>query len=168
MQLSAAKTRILPCSRHRLAGKTRCEFLGVELRWGKDRKGQEHLKRRTARQNLGPRSSASPRGVRSTATCGCQACASGSTPNSGVRQLLRSPWERRQPEKVLQQRHTAFAEVAQAASPPPPLYLARRPRSPGALQSCPPTDRGTTQDETGSPENLSRRAAASLDVRQRV
>jgi group II intron reverse transcriptase/maturase len=52
LQLSAAKTRMIPCSRHRLAGKTRCEFLGCEFRWGKDRKGQEHLKRRTARKKL--------------------------------------------------------------------------------------------------------------------
>jgi RNA-directed DNA polymerase len=50
--LSAAKTRIMPCRRHRLAGKTRGEFLGFELRWGKDRKGQEHRKRRTARKKL--------------------------------------------------------------------------------------------------------------------
>jgi len=40
----------MACRRHRLAGQTRFEFLGVELRWGKDRKGQEHLKRRTARK----------------------------------------------------------------------------------------------------------------------
>jgi RNA-directed DNA polymerase len=47
---SAAKTRIIPCSRHRLAGQTSFEFLGLELRWGKDRKGRAHLKRRPARQ----------------------------------------------------------------------------------------------------------------------
>ena len=35
-------------------------------------------------------------------------------------------------------------------------------RSTGALQSCPTTDRWTTQDETGSPQDLSRLAAASI------
>jgi hypothetical protein len=52
LELSAAKTRIIPFSRHRLAGQTSLEFLGFEFRWGKDRKGREHLKRRTARQKL--------------------------------------------------------------------------------------------------------------------
>jgi hypothetical protein len=52
LELSGAKTRLIPCSRHRLAGKTRFEFLGCEFRWGKDRKGQDHLKRRTTRQKL--------------------------------------------------------------------------------------------------------------------
>ena len=52
LELSAAKTRIIPFSRPRHAGKTSCEFLGFEFRWGKDRKGQDHLKRRTARKKL--------------------------------------------------------------------------------------------------------------------
>jgi len=52
LELSAAKTRLIPCSRYRQAGKTSCEFLGCEFRWGKDRKGKDHLKRRTARTKL--------------------------------------------------------------------------------------------------------------------
>jgi hypothetical protein len=52
LDLSAAKTRILPFSQHRQAGQTRFEFLGFEFRWGKDRKGKDHLKRRTARKKL--------------------------------------------------------------------------------------------------------------------
>ena len=52
LALSGAKTRIIPCNRHRLAGKTSCEFLGCECRWGKARKGKDHLKRRTARKKL--------------------------------------------------------------------------------------------------------------------
>jgi RNA-directed DNA polymerase len=52
LELSGAKTRIIPFSRHRLAGKTSFEFLGFEFRWGKDRKGQDHLTRRTARKKL--------------------------------------------------------------------------------------------------------------------
>jgi hypothetical protein len=52
LELSAAKTRIIPCSRHRRAGQTSVEFLGFELRWGKDRKGKDHLKHRTARKKL--------------------------------------------------------------------------------------------------------------------
>ncbi len=52
LRLSGAKTRIIPFSRHRQAGKTSFEFLGFEFRWGKDRKGRDHLKRRTARKKL--------------------------------------------------------------------------------------------------------------------
>jgi RNA-directed DNA polymerase len=52
LELSGAKTRIIPFSRHRQAGKTSFEFLGFEFRWGKDRKGRDHLKRRTARKKL--------------------------------------------------------------------------------------------------------------------
>ncbi len=52
LALSAAKTRIIPFSRHRDGGKTSFEFLGFEFRWGKDRKGKDHLKRRTARKKL--------------------------------------------------------------------------------------------------------------------
>ena len=51
LELSGAKTRVLPCRRHRQAGKTRCALLGCAWRWGKDRKGRDHLKRRTARKN---------------------------------------------------------------------------------------------------------------------
>jgi group II intron reverse transcriptase/maturase len=52
LELSGAKTRIIPFSRHRQARKTSFEFLGFEFRWGKDRKGRDHLKRRTARKKL--------------------------------------------------------------------------------------------------------------------
>ena len=79
-----------------------------------------------------------------------------------VLQLLRSPRERRQPARVLQQGHADFTEVAQSAQPTPQLHLARLHGSVGALQSCPTTDRRTTQDETGSPQDLSRPAVASI------
>jgi hypothetical protein len=52
LELSGAKTRSIPFSRYRQAGKMRFEFLGFEFRWGKDRKGQDHRKRRTARKKL--------------------------------------------------------------------------------------------------------------------
>ena len=52
LALSAAKTRLIPCSRSRQAGQTRCAFLGCALRWGQERKGHEHLKRPTARTQL--------------------------------------------------------------------------------------------------------------------
>jgi RNA-directed DNA polymerase len=52
LELSGAKTRIIPFSRYRQVGKMRFEFLGFEFRWGKDRKGKDHLKRRTARKKL--------------------------------------------------------------------------------------------------------------------
>ena len=42
LALSGAKTRLIPFSRHRCAGKTSFEFLGFEFRWGKDHKGKDH------------------------------------------------------------------------------------------------------------------------------
>jgi len=51
-ELSGAKTRLLPCSRHPAAAPTRCEFRGLALQWGKDRAGKEPRKRRTSRQKL--------------------------------------------------------------------------------------------------------------------
>jgi RNA-directed DNA polymerase len=52
LELAAAKTRMIPFSRDRAAGRTSFEFLGFEFRWGKDRTGKDHLKRRTARKKL--------------------------------------------------------------------------------------------------------------------
>jgi len=52
LELAAEKTRVIPFSRHRLAGKTSFDVLGFEFRWGKDRSGKDHLKRRTARKRL--------------------------------------------------------------------------------------------------------------------
>ena len=49
-ELAGAKTRKIPCSRDRAAGRTSVECLGCACRWGKDRQGQAHRKRRTARQ----------------------------------------------------------------------------------------------------------------------
>jgi hypothetical protein len=52
LELSAEKTRVIPFSRYRQAGKTSFDFLGFEFRWGKDRGGKPHVKRRTSRQKL--------------------------------------------------------------------------------------------------------------------
>jgi group II intron reverse transcriptase/maturase len=52
LELSVAKTRLIPFQRYQRAGQTSFEFLGFEFRWGKDRKGKDHLKRRTARKKL--------------------------------------------------------------------------------------------------------------------
>ncbi len=51
---SGAKTRRIPFSRHRLAGKTSFELLGCEVRWGKARQGQDPRQRRPARQKRPP------------------------------------------------------------------------------------------------------------------
>lgn len=50
LELSAEKTRGIAVSRHPPAPKTRVEFLGVEVRGDKDRAGQAHVTRRTARK----------------------------------------------------------------------------------------------------------------------
>ena len=51
LELAAAKTRVIPFSRHR-RGETAFDFLGFEFRWGTDRQGQARLKRRTARKKF--------------------------------------------------------------------------------------------------------------------
>ena len=51
LELAQDKTRVMPFSRYR-QGETSFEFLGVEFRWGVNRKGQAGLKRRTARKRL--------------------------------------------------------------------------------------------------------------------
>jgi RNA-directed DNA polymerase len=50
--LAPEKTRILPFSRQQPTGQGSFEFLGFEFRWGQDRAGKAHLKRRTARVKL--------------------------------------------------------------------------------------------------------------------
>lgn len=50
--LATEKTRILPFSRQQPTGQGSFAFLGFELRWGWDRAGKAHLKRRTARPKL--------------------------------------------------------------------------------------------------------------------
>jgi len=49
LELAGDKTRMRPCSRQPAAAPTRFEVLGCEVRWGKDRAGKAHLKRRTSR-----------------------------------------------------------------------------------------------------------------------
>jgi RNA-directed DNA polymerase len=52
LALAPEKTRILPFSRQPSPGPSSFEFLGFEFRWGQDRAGKAHLKRRTARPKL--------------------------------------------------------------------------------------------------------------------
>ena len=52
LTLATEKTRILPFSRQQPTGQGSFEFLGFEFRWGQDRAGKAHLKRRTARPKL--------------------------------------------------------------------------------------------------------------------
>ena len=52
LELSAAKTRVIPFSQHHDLGRSSFDFLGFEFRWGKDRAGKPHLKRRTSRKRL--------------------------------------------------------------------------------------------------------------------
>jgi group II intron reverse transcriptase/maturase len=51
LELAAEKTRVIPFSRH-LPESTSFEFLGFEFRWGRDRSGRPHVKRRTSRKKL--------------------------------------------------------------------------------------------------------------------
>jgi group II intron reverse transcriptase/maturase len=52
LELSAEKTRAMRFSRNCQPGKASFDFLGFEFRWGKDRGGRLHLKRRTTRKRL--------------------------------------------------------------------------------------------------------------------
>ena len=52
LKLSPGKTRVTEFSRDQQTGKSSFEFLGFEFRWGKDRSGKPHLKRRTSRKKL--------------------------------------------------------------------------------------------------------------------
>lgn len=50
LQLSMEKTRVIRFDRD--SGKESFDFLGFQFRWGKDRSGKAHLKRRTSRKKL--------------------------------------------------------------------------------------------------------------------
>jgi group II intron reverse transcriptase/maturase len=52
LELSAEKTRVIPFGQQHPLGKTSFDFLGFEFRWGRDRVGKPHLKRRTTRKRL--------------------------------------------------------------------------------------------------------------------
>lgn len=52
LELSAEKTRVIPFSPQHDLGRTSFDFLGFEFRWGRDRKGKPHLKRRTSRKRM--------------------------------------------------------------------------------------------------------------------
>jgi group II intron reverse transcriptase/maturase len=51
LELSAEKTRVIAFERGQ-PGQESFEFLGFEFRWGKDRQGKAHIKRRTSRKKL--------------------------------------------------------------------------------------------------------------------
>src|SRR5262245_58547525 len=50
LELSPDKTRVIPFTRPQVLGHTSFDCLGVAFRWGRDRAGKPHLKRRTSRQ----------------------------------------------------------------------------------------------------------------------
>jgi RNA-directed DNA polymerase len=50
LELSEEKTRVIRFTSFSPQDKESFEFLGFEFRWGKDRKGKSHLKRRTSRK----------------------------------------------------------------------------------------------------------------------
>ena len=52
LKLSEKKTRVKRFSRDHQPGKASFDFLGFEFRWGEDRGGRPHLKRRTSRKKL--------------------------------------------------------------------------------------------------------------------
>ena len=82
LELSAAKTRVIPFDREPPTGKSRFEFLGFEFYRGKDRKGRPHLPFLAAGQgsagrhgsDCGPPWSVSPDGAGISGTWSCGNC----------------------------------------------------------------------------------------------
>jgi RNA-directed DNA polymerase len=52
LEVAPEKTRVIPFHHQHNRGRTSFDFLGFEFRWGADRAGKPHLKRRTARKKL--------------------------------------------------------------------------------------------------------------------
>ena len=52
LEVAPDKTRVIAFSGQHARGRTSFDFLGFEFRWGSDRAGKPHLKRRTARKKL--------------------------------------------------------------------------------------------------------------------
>jgi RNA-directed DNA polymerase len=52
LERAVGKTRVIPCTRQQVPGHTSFDVLGFECRWGRDRPGKPHRKRRTSRQKL--------------------------------------------------------------------------------------------------------------------
>jgi RNA-directed DNA polymerase len=52
LEVAPDKTRVIPFSSQQARGRTSFDFLGFEFRWGTNRAGKPHLKRRTARKTL--------------------------------------------------------------------------------------------------------------------
>lgn len=52
LEVAPDKTRVIPFSHQHARGRTSFDFLGFEFRWGTDRAGKPHVKRRTARKKL--------------------------------------------------------------------------------------------------------------------
>jgi RNA-directed DNA polymerase len=50
LEVAPEKTRVIPFSGQHARGRPSCDCLGFECRWGTDRAGKPHLKRRTARK----------------------------------------------------------------------------------------------------------------------
>jgi len=53
LELSVEKTRVIPFSKEITLGKTSFDLLGFEFRWGKDRMGKPHVKRRMSLRGAG-------------------------------------------------------------------------------------------------------------------
>jgi len=52
LEVAPEKTKVIHFSQGRKPGKDRFDFLGFEFRWGKDRAGRPHVKKRTSRKKL--------------------------------------------------------------------------------------------------------------------
>jgi RNA-directed DNA polymerase len=77
LELSAAKTRIIPFNRHRRAGKPASSFWGLSFDGARIARGQSTSSAARPARNSALLSSASPRGARRIATSGCQCSSSG-------------------------------------------------------------------------------------------
>jgi hypothetical protein len=123
LEVAPDKTRVIPCSSQQARGCTSFDFLGFEFRWGTNRAGKPHLKRRTARKTL-RRSS-----QRFTAWCRetCRHRVKGQLP---------------EPATVLLPGHAHPDEVAESPQPAAQLHVARLQRAAPPLSGRPATPCG--------------------------
>ena len=155
LTLGSEKTRILPFSRHQPQARDRFEFLGFECRWGRDRAGKAHLKRRTARKKL--RTSLQ----RFTQWCRENRHRRLSVLFQQLNSKLRGYYHYYGVHGNSRSSSSSSPalqdplEVAQSAEPTAQLQLAGLHGSPGALQGSATTDRGVSKDEKGNCDGLS-------------
>ena len=116
LELSAEKTRVIAFDRGQSKPEG-FEFLGFEFRWGQDRQGKAHVKRRTSRKKLRRLTRPFHRMVpRDEALPSQRVVQRVEAETSGILQLLRSERQLREPATILWGSNADSPEMAQPAA----------------------------------------------------